>query len=300
MSALAVRRLTKRYTSLFGKPLLALDGLDLAVPKGAAFGLIGPNGAGKTTFIKLLLGVARPTGGEIDVLGGQPEDLAVRQRIGYLPERMHLPAASRGKDVLRTVATLKRLDVSDRELALALERVGLGVVDRRVGSYSKGMRQRLGLAAAMLGQPDLLVLDEPTDGIDPLGRVEVRRLLEEEKRRGATLVLNSHLLSETERVCDRIGILHQGKLRLEGTLDEIRRVERRWVARFDAGADAAALAGAGFVAEGAGWAFAGADVDALNVALDAARASGAKLVELTAASRDLEAVLADALGEARA
>jgi len=148
MMAVDVRALTKSWSGWWGPPHVALDRLDLAIPRGAAFGLIGPNGAGKTTFIKLLLGVARPTSGTLCVLGGDPEDRSVRQRIGYLPERLHLPAALKAGEVLRSAATLKSLSPSDGELRALLERVGLGDVSRRVGTFSKGMRQRLGLAAA--------------------------------------------------------------------------------------------------------------------------------------------------------
>lgn len=290
-AALSATSLTKTYRSVFGGQHPALRGLTLTVPRGVAFGLIGPNGAGKTTFIKVLLGVVRPTGGAVSVLGGQPDDLEVRARIGYLPERMHLPAALRALDFLRSIATLKSLSPTDAELRRALERVGLSADSQRIGTFSKGMRQRLGLAAAMLGAPDLLILDEPTDGIDPVGRVEVRKLLLEEKARGATLLLNSHLLSETERVCDRIGVLHEGRLKLEGSLDDVRRVTTRWQVRFAPGADDAVLEAAGFVAglfEG--------DVEALNVALDVVRAKGLRLVSLAPDSKDLEQVLSDVMG----
>ncbi len=293
--ALCVRQLVKTYKPLFGEGQQALRGLTLSIPAGAAFGLIGPNGAGKTTFIKVLLGVVRPTSGEVTVLGGDPQDTAVRARIGYLPERMHLPTALKGRDFLRSVSTLKSLELSDAELGQVLERVGLRDSTQRIGTFSKGMRQRLGLAAAMLGQPELLILDEPTDGIDPVGRVEVRALLREEKARGATILLNSHLLAETERVCDRIGVLERGQLRLEGTLDEVRRAASRWSVRFEGLADDAALQAAGFVARDGAWSFEG-DVAMLNEALDAARALGLQLVALVPETRDLEAVLAQTLG----
>ena len=298
MAAVEVQHLTKSWKAWWGPAHLALDRLSLSIPSGAAFGLIGPNGAGKTTFIKLLLGVARPTSGSLRVLGGDPEELSVRQRIGYLPERLHLPAALKARDILRSVATLKRLSPGDGELVALLERVGLEDTRQRVGTFSKGMRQRLGLAVALLGRPELLILDEPTDGIDPLGRVDVRELLIEEKRRGATILLNSHLLAETERVCDRIAVLHQGVLRVEGSLEEVTRGSTRWFARFASPVDPAALGAAGFSPEGRGWVFAGSDVDALNAAVDRARAQGAKLVELVPARVDLEGVLAGAL-EAR-
>ncbi|AKQ65882.1 ABC transporter, ATP-binding protein [Myxococcus hansupus] len=182
--------------------------MDLTVPQGSAFGLIGPNGAGKTTFIKSILGIVQPTEGSVRVLGGTPEDPRIRARIGYLPERLHLPGTWTAPSFLATVARLKGLPANPATGLRLLERVGLAdAVGRRIGGYSKGMRQRLGLAAALVGDPALLVLDEPTDGIDPMGRMEVRRILQEEVRRGTTLFLNSHLLAETERVCDRIAIL---------------------------------------------------------------------------------------------
>lgn len=293
-AALAVTQLVKTWKGLFGAPHTALRGLTLSIPRGAAFGLIGPNGAGKTTFIKVLLGVVRPTSGEVEVLGGDPQDTAVRARIGYLPERMHLPAALTGRNFLRSVSTLKSLHPSDVELGQLLQRVGLRADSQRIGTFSKGMRQRLGLAAAMLGQPELLILDEPTDGIDPVGRVDVRALLLEEKKRGATLLLNSHLLAETERICDRIGVLEQGQLRLEGTLEEVRRAASRWSVRFAGEVDAGLVEGAGFELEDGSWCFEG-DVAGVNEALDAVRAKGLQVLALTPQTRDLEDVLTDSL-----
>jgi ABC-2 type transport system ATP-binding protein len=290
--ALSVTRLVKDYRGLWGPAHRALRGLTLSIPKGVAFGLIGPNGAGKTTFIKVLLGVVRPTEGDVTVLGGDPQDLEVRARIGYLPERMHLPAALSGRHFLRSVATLKSFSPSDVELARLLERVGLKDSPQRIGTFSKGMRQRLGLAAAMLGSPELLILDEPTDGIDPVGRVEVRKLLLEEKQRGATLLLNSHLLSETERVCDRIGVLQQGELKLEGTLDEIRRASSRWTITFVGEVPRGVVEGCGLVSSEKGAEFEG-DVTGLNQALDAARARGLQVTAVVPQTRDLEAVLTE-------
>src|SRR5262249_14885934 len=147
---------------LFGPRQRALAGLDLAVAQGEAFGLIGPNGAGKTTFIKILLGIARPTTGEVKLLGGDPEGVEVRRRVGYLPERLHLPQAWPPPAFLASVARLKGADPSPRALLDLLGRVGLANdADRKIGGFSKGMRQRLGLAGALIGAPDLLVLDEP-------------------------------------------------------------------------------------------------------------------------------------------
>jgi ABC-2 type transport system ATP-binding protein len=301
-SALAVEAvaLAKTYAGLFGaRSQRALAGLDLTVQPGQAFGLIGPNGAGKTTFIKLLLAVARPTGGKVRVLGGDPEDVRVRARIGYLPERLELPGAGTPLTFLESVARLKRLGADPQGVRDLVARVGLAeAAGRRIREFSKGMKQRLGLAAALLGKPDLLILDEPTDGVDPLGRVEIRNILADELRRGATLFLNSHLLAETERLCTRVGILSAGRIVREGPIDQLCRIEGRWRVRFAPGAPAAAVQAAGFTAGGAEWIFEGTDPALLNGALDRARAAGALLVGLRPDERDLEDVLAETLGRA--
>ena len=288
MTAIQATGLSKSFPRLFGEPQPALRALTLSIPRGSAFGLIGPNGAGKTTFIKLLLGVARPSGGEVQVLGSTPEDRAVRARIGYLPERLHLPDAWTPLQFLASVARLKNVPVEPP----LLERVGLGeATHRKIGGFSKGMRQRLGLAIALLGKPELLILDEPTDGIDPLGRVEVRRILLEEKARGATVLLNSHLLAETERVCDRVGILHLGQLVREGTLQSLTAQREGWVVKFTGGGDPAAC---GFVPYADRWTFDRPDVEALNAALGKAREGGAWVTEVLPRAFDLEDVLAEA------
>jgi ABC-2 type transport system ATP-binding protein len=225
----------------------------------------------------------------------------VRARIGYLPERLHLPGAWSALAFLDVVARLKHLRPDAAAHRQLLERVGLAeAMHRRIGGYSKGMRQRLGLAAALLGSPTLLVLDEPTDGIDPMGRMEVRRLLQEEVQRGTTLFLNSHLLAETERVCDRVAVLAEGRVLREGRLEELLRSGARWVARFEPGADPGALAAAGFLpgaGEGA-YHVEAADAAALNAALDRARAAGALLVELRREGQDLETGLTTAMESA--
>jgi ABC-2 type transport system ATP-binding protein len=302
MFAIEARGLRKTYASVFsrGSRREALAGLDLDVNEGAAFGLIGLNGAGKTTFIKALLGVVQPSAGSVRVLGKKPEDPAARQKIGYLPERLFLPHAFTPVQFLESVARLKGISRAEDEVHRQIGRVGLsGDAGRKIGGFSKGMRQRLGLAAAFLGGPSLLVLDEPTDGVDPLGRAEIRRILAEERARGATLFLNSHLLSETERVCDRIGILSNGRLVREGPLDALCGSDTRYRLRFAPPFDEAALAALGMKpGEGEGVFLVDApDPAALNVALDGARRGGANLVELRPDIRDLEDVLGEALGQ---
>ncbi|HZY04860.1 MAG TPA: ABC transporter ATP-binding protein [Anaeromyxobacteraceae bacterium] len=296
MAAIEAQGLSKTYRGpLGGAGAVALRGVDLRVERGTAFGLIGPNGAGKTTFVKALLGVVRPTAGRVSLLGGDPDDPAVRRRVGYLPERLALPPAWTPVEILTSVARLKRLGPARAEVARRLEEVGMAeAAGRKVGGFSKGMKQRVGLAGALLGSPEVLVLDEPTDGLDPLARVEVRSLLARELERGATLLLNSHLLSETERVCGRIGILVEGRVVRQGALPDLRSALPRWRVRL--AGPAAAIAAAGFSGGGQGsWAFEG-EALAMNAALDRARAAGALVLEVAQESKDLEAVLAEAVG----
>lgn len=297
MLAIETIGLKKTYRGLLARSRQeALAGVDLAVPVGSAFGLIGPNGAGKSTFIKAILGIVRRTAGRIQVMGGDPDDPIIRRRIGYLPERLHLPAAWTARDFLASVARIKSIDRPEPQIRTLLERVGLGGCgDRRIGGFSKGMRQRLGLVSALIGEPDLLVLDEPTDGVDPLGRVDIRQILIGERRRGATLFLNSHLLSETEQVCDRIGILSHGRLVREGSLEELCRFDGHWRARFGVGAGALQPFGFAPTEVSGLWQFQDGDAAALNIALDRARASGALLLELYQEGSDLERVLAQAV-----
>ena len=209
----------------------ALDGLDLTVPRGAVFGLLGPNGAGKTTLVKLALGIAHPSGGEVRILGRPGGDVAVRAQVGYLPENHRYPAHLTGAQVLDFFGRLSGLREPARSLRVEglLRRVRMEEWRATpVRKYSKGMMQRLGLAQAILNDPDFLILDEPTDGVDPVGRREIRDLLLEQKARGATIFLNSHLLSEVERLCDRVAILKSGKLVREGGIDELTRTKSAW------------------------------------------------------------------------
>ena len=300
MLAIESKGLRKSYRGMFRRTggVEALRGLDLEVKRGAAFGLIGLNGAGKTTFIKTLLGIVRPTTGDVRILGKSPDDPQARAQVGYLPERLHLPHSFTPMQFLLGVARMKGLGGRDELATRQLERVGLGSDgQRRIGGFSKGMRQRLGLAAALLGNPQLLILDEPTDGVDPLGRAEIRRILSEERARGATLFLNSHLLSETERICDRIGILSAGRLVREGTIEALCGSESRYRLRFAPGFDVQTLVSMGLRAEETEGVFLceAADPATLNATLDRTRAAGACLVELRRDVRDLEEVLADAL-----
>jgi ABC-2 type transport system ATP-binding protein len=200
----------------------AVDGVSLQVGRGEVVGLLGPNGAGKTTVIKMLLGLARPDAGEVMLLGRPAADPAARIRVGYLPELFRYQPWLSAAEVLTLHVRLSGLDVgaSERHDCLAL----VGLADRagdRVGGFSKGMQQRLGLAVALVARPELVVLDEPTSALDPLGRVDVRDIVLTLKARGVAVLLNSHLIGEVERVCDRVVILDQGRVAASGTLAEL-------------------------------------------------------------------------------
>jgi len=217
--AIETRELTKRFGN---RP--AVQGLTMQVQCGEIFGFLGPNGAGKTTAIKMLLGLVRPTFGDAALLGRPLGTLEARRRIGYLPELFRYPEWLAARELLNWHAAVLRVPKTLRasHISAILERVGLADrADDRIGTYSKGMQQRLGLGVALLGKPDLIVLDEPTSALDPIGRADVRALLGDLRRKGTTVFLNSHLLSEIEYVCDRVAIIDRGRIIAIGSLDEL-------------------------------------------------------------------------------
>ncbi len=227
-----IQNLKKTYRDgfIWGKKYEALKGVDLAVFGGEIFGLLGPNGAGKTTMIKILLGILHPTAGRATVLGEPAGSKAARSRIGYLPENVTFPRHHTGRHALYFYGRLNNVPEAEiqRKEPELLELVGLrGRESEPVRKYSKGMRQRLGLAQAMMHDPDILIMDEPTDGLDPVGRSQIRGVIEELRSRGKTIFLNSHILQEVEMVCDRVAILARGQLRGLGTTRELTSQFRR-------------------------------------------------------------------------
>jgi ABC-2 type transport system ATP-binding protein len=214
---------TVELSKRFGKTT-ALAGLSMTVPRGEVFGFLGPNGAGKTTSVKLLLGLIAPTSGEGWLLGQKIGDLGTRRKIGYLPELFRYQGWLSAREVLALhceLAPLPRSSWSD-EINTALDTVGL--TDRasdRVSTFSKGMQQRLGLAVALLGEPELVFLDEPTSALDPVGRHDVREVIRGLASRGTAVFLNSHLLSEVEQVCDRVAVVDHGRVIASGTMDQL-------------------------------------------------------------------------------
>ena len=217
--AIRTHELAKRYGSI-----TALAGLTMTIPRGDIFGFLGPNGAGKTTAVKLLLGLTPPTSGHAEILGAAIGDRAALRRVGYLPELFRYQSWLTAREVLALHCELAGIDRAawQREIEDALAIVALA--DRgsgRIGTYSKGMQQRLGLGVALLGAPDLVVLDEPTSALDPVGRHDVREIIRGLGERGTTVFLNSHLLTEVEQVCHRVAIVDRGRVVAEGTLDEL-------------------------------------------------------------------------------
>jgi ABC-2 type transport system ATP-binding protein len=215
--ALSTRALEKRYSST-----TALGGVDLDVGEGELVGLLGPNGAGKSTLVKIACGLVRPTRGRAEICGAKAGSLDARRRIGYLAELFRFPGWYSADELLGLHQRLAGSSGAERERAELLELVALTEAqDRRVEEMSKGMQQRLGIAQALVGAPPLLLLDEPTSALDPVGRRTVRQLLEELRGRGTSVLLNSHLLSEIELVCDRVVILLRGEVVTEGAPAEL-------------------------------------------------------------------------------
>jgi ABC-2 type transport system ATP-binding protein len=221
----SVRGLTKVFKDFWNRPKArAVDNVDFEVRRGEVFGLLGPNGSGKSTTVKLLLGLLNPTKGHIEVFGHSPRHVQTKSRIGYLPEESYLYRYLNSRETLDFFGNLFHLSKGERDSRAEqlLEMVGLGKTQTRaVGEFSKGMQRRIGLAQALINDPDLVILDEPTAGLDPIGCREVKDLIIALARRGKTVILSSHLLSDVEDVCDRVVIYYGGKIQAAGTLKEL-------------------------------------------------------------------------------
>jgi len=221
----SVRGLTKVFKDFWNRPKArAVDNVDFEVRRGEVFGLLGPNGSGKSTTVKLLLGLLNPTRGHIEVFGHSPRHVQTKSRIGYLPEESYLYRYLNSRETLDFFGNLFHLSRGERNnrAGQLLEMVGLSQVHTRsVGEFSKGMQRRIGLAQALINDPDLVILDEPTSGLDPIGCREMKDLILALSRRGKTVILSSHLLADVEDVCDRVVILYGGRIQAMGTLKEL-------------------------------------------------------------------------------
>lgn len=224
-AAIEICGVTKDYsTGMHGLKLRAVDDLSLSIEENSIFGLLGPNGSGKSTTIKILLGLLRASAGECRIHGRSSVRVSSRRSVGFLPEAPYFPRHLSGRELVRYYGRLCGLAGADltarTDEVIAL--VGMSeAADRRVGTYSKGMLQRIGLAQAIVHDPRLVILDEPTAGVDPLGSAAIAEIVRELKRRGKTILLSSHLLAQVEGLCDRVGILHRGRLVREGRVEDL-------------------------------------------------------------------------------
>lgn len=227
MAVIETRDLRKDYRNV-----TALKGVTLKVEPGEIFGLLGQNGAGKTTLIKILLGIVQITDGTAMLLGKPAGNAEVRQRIGYLPEDHRFPEYHTAYSLMEYYGQLYGMSRNDRKKRIPelLEQVGLSArMHHKIRTYSKGMKQRVGIAQAIFHNPDLIILDEPTDGVDPVGRREIRQILEDLKREGVTVFVNSHLLGEIELMCDRVAVMQKGELIRQGTVKELTAQQGRYI-----------------------------------------------------------------------
>ena len=295
------RDLTVVYrTGVLAKPTVGLDGLTLTVGEGEIFGFVGANGAGKTTAIKTLLGLLRPTRGEAFLFGRSVREAASRADVGFLPESPYFYEYLTGREALCFYATLSGVDRHERagRAGEVLERVGLArAADRAVGTYSRGMRQRLGLAQAIIHRPKLAILDEPMSGLDPLGRRDVRELILDLRRDGVTVFFSSHILSDVEALCDRVGVVVEGRLVASGPVHDlaaprVRSVELRaaGVSEDDLAASKDAIQNARL--DGETLTFEVPDLDAANRVASAVLEKGGRILALTQVTETLEEVFA--------
>lgn len=304
MRVIETEGLAKTFTNLISrKDVKALNGVNLNVEQGEIFGLLGPNGAGKTTLVKILLGICFSSDGNSRLFGEPVEKAASRARVGYLPESHKYPPYLKGKHVMDYYAKLsgmkrsKRLESTDHLLNMVRMKEW---EDVKMGKYSKGMQQRVGLAAAMVSDPDLLVLDEPTDGVDPLGRKEIRDILVELRKRGKTIFLNSHLLSEVELICDRVAILNKGHIVRQGSIKDLTADGNLWVIELQQLPDQfdKQLVEKGIPAQAGGdnkLLLEVADVSDLNNAIDAIRAEGLLIASIVKKRQSLEDMFIDVI-----
>jgi len=296
-----VRGLRKEYVSRVGRPrITALDGIDFTVRAGELFGLLGPNGAGKTTTVKIILGLTAATEGAAFIGGIPVSNPESRRRTGYLPEGHKIPNYLTARQAMAIFGRMSGMSSNDlkQRVSPLLERVGLAQWgDIRIKKFSKGMTQRLGLACALVHRPNVLLLDEPTDGVDPVGRREIRDLLREEAKNGTAVLLNSHLLSEMELTCDRAAVLRKGKVAAEGTIEELTRRTAKYQ-MIATPVDESLLTmfretGAGVERVNGHLELSVNDLEHLNALVDGLRARGGMLKELSQLRSTLEDVFVD-------
>jgi ABC-2 type transport system ATP-binding protein len=300
-----IRNLCKTYRLMMGKEVNAVIDLSLDIQKGETYAIVGPNGSGKTTTMKILLGLLFPTSGDVSLFGRPAGDAEVQKRVGYLPEAPYFYEFLNGRELLQLYGEFCDVpeDVLESRIEDLLQMVDLHErgADMPVRVYSRGMRQRIGIAQAMINDPDLLILDEPTNGLDPIGTVQVRQFILEQKRQGRTILLCSHLLSEVEAVADRVAILHRGNCIAAGPVSELVPESQQWqlVATGLTRDAVVAIKGAGLTTETHGdvVTLKADTVDDIYRGLGMVRDAGGELVEITRPQPTLEEQFLKAVGE---
>lgn len=285
---------------VYGKKITALEGISFDVKPGELFGLLGPNGAGKTTTVKILLGLTFPTSGAARIFGVESTNPASRKSVGYLPEGHRFPGYLTARETLSIFGRMSGVDQKtiDARMMPLLERLRIAQwADVRLKKYSKGMVQRLGIASALIHDPAVLLLDEPTDGVDPVGRREIRDLLREEAARGRSVLINSHLLSEIELTCDRVAVLRKGSIAAYGTVEELTRKEARYKIYGSPLSDSLVAdlreSGASVERVNGNLVLGVRDLEHLNVMIDHTRHSGVLISEVSQVRSSLEDIFVD-------
>ncbi|HEB60651.1 MAG TPA: ABC transporter ATP-binding protein [Phycisphaeraceae bacterium] len=295
----------QNVVKVYRRRVRALDGVTMQVHKGEVFGLLGPNGAGKSTLIKIMMTVIRKYKAQGTVLGRPVGDKSTLAKVGYLPEHHRFPSYLTGRQVLTFYAAMTKVPagIRNKRADELLEVVGMKEWGKtKVSQYSKGMLQRVGLAQAMMNDPELVLLDEPTDGVDPVGRRDIRDILIRLREEGKTVFLNSHLLSELEMVCDRVAILVDGTVRTQGTLDDLTRESRRyeitiagqspeWIAEFSGVKTASVEPGKSLLV------MSGAEPEPVQPLIDRLRAEGRTIVAVQPRRESLEDLFLRAVGD---
>jgi ABC-2 type transport system ATP-binding protein len=281
----------------------ALRGVSLQVPSGGIFGLLGPNGAGKSTLVKILMSIVRPNHCSGSMLGAPVGDKPTLARVGYLPEHARFPEYLKGGEVIRYVAGLTGISLAESKRKTAGLLAMVGMADwgnHRMGTYSKGMKQRIGLAQALVNDPEIVFLDEPTDGVDPKGRLEMRKLLAQMRDEGRTVFINSHLLGELEMICDGVAIMDKGEIVRQGTIAELTEKSRRYELRIQ-GELSRELQGKleadGVVIDGLSMTVYQSDPGPMQPILDALRAEQVTIAEMREVRQSLEELFMESVGE---
>lgn len=303
-TAVSASSLSKNFSrGLRRTPVTALDRVSLDVARGEVFGLLGPNGAGKTTLLKILLGLVRPSGGSATLLGKSTEDPRARVHIGYLPENHRFPGFLTAAQMLDVYGRLAGVGAHDRRRRVPelLELVSMTKwADTRIRQFSKGMMQRVGIAQALMNDPEIVFLDEPTDGVDPVGRKDIRDIVVSLRGQGKTIFLNSHLLSEIERVCTRVAIMHNGRVVRDGSVEALTTVEsgyRLTSSRIDNAASLGLEANTGNAGETLGTYLArGLSRQELNELIDKLRSDGILIESVEPVRRTLEDYFIEVVG----